>query len=339
MRRFVPSVLLVFALWVSARAAFAQKVLLERPQESDVALFEAFGRLRAELELQTFEVEVVEVDSSDEFVDELERLARERDAFAAVALRRSDGGTTAGICLVDRVTGKTTVRKLAIDPSKDGPTLLAVRAVDLLRASLAEFGPGERPPKDVLAVAPAPPPAAVTRFTRPVPPWEVSTGAAVVLTPELGAGVGVRLGVERRFGERLRVGLDFLGPSFGGTFEGEGGVAVVRQTFGWARLDWSVNGFEAGAPFEWGPSLGVGVHHLEATGSVEFPLVARTASRFGALATLGLDGRYRFGSIVSLGGEVGAFGALPRPVVAIDAERSSPIDLQGFASLLLSARF
>lgn len=339
MRRFVLGCLLGLALSTSASAALTQKVLLERPSESDAALFEAFGRLRAELELQSFEVEVVEALGSPEFTGELERRARESDAFAAVALRRGEGGTTAGVCIVDRVTGKTTVRRLAIDPSKDGPTLLAVRAVDLLRASLTEYPPGERPPRDVLAAAEAPPPAAVARFARSLPQWEVSTGAAIVVTPELGAGVGVRFGVERRVAERFRVGLDFLGPVFGGQFEGSGGAAVVRQTFGWARLGWSVGGFEPDARFEWGPNVGVGVHHLEATGSVEPPLVARTASRFGALATLGLDARYRFGSTVSLGGEVGAFGALPRPVVAIDAERSSPIDLQGFASLLLSARF
>ena len=45
-------------------------------------------------------------------LSELEREAQESEAFAAVALRRDGSGTAAEVCIVDRVTGKTTTRRL-----------------------------------------------------------------------------------------------------------------------------------------------------------------------------------------------------------------------------------
>ena len=45
-----------------ARLIRAQRVLLVRPPASDTAMSEAFNRLRAELQLQDFDVQVLEVD-------------------------------------------------------------------------------------------------------------------------------------------------------------------------------------------------------------------------------------------------------------------------------------
>src|SRR5205085_9016256 len=154
---------LIFVAW--PRPAMAQRVLLVRPPATDTTLSEAFNRLGAELSLQDFEVEVLDVGDRKLSPDELEAAAQERDAFAGVALARSGSGANADVCIADRVTGKISLRRLAITAGRDSPRVLAVRAVDLLRESLRELRAGERPPPDVVGVSAAPAPAAVRTFT------------------------------------------------------------------------------------------------------------------------------------------------------------------------------
>src|SRR4029079_2166808 len=96
--------------------------------------------------------------------DELEEAARRMNAFAGVALARSGSGANADVCIADRVTGKISLRRLAITAGRDSPRVLAVRAVDLLRESLRELRAGERPPADVVGVERAPAPLAVRTF-------------------------------------------------------------------------------------------------------------------------------------------------------------------------------
>ncbi len=74
---------------------------------------------------------------------ELEVLAQSRDAAAAMRIVRPEEGMIGGVelWLTDRVTGKTIFRHLAQGDSrgKDAATIIAVRAVDTLRASLLEL--------------------------------------------------------------------------------------------------------------------------------------------------------------------------------------------------------
>src|SRR5690606_31446781 len=148
--------------WVSS--ALALRVVVVRPEAKDPALFEAFGRLRAELALQGFEVVVLQ-DSGDPIdTSSLELEAQSRDALAAIAFQREEDSTTAEVHIVDRVTGKTVTRKLRISSAKDGPLLLAIRAAELLRTSLLELEPGKPPPPDIVGTRREPPPRDVVRF-------------------------------------------------------------------------------------------------------------------------------------------------------------------------------
>lgn len=337
--RALRAVIVAALLVVVPRVAVAQRVLLARPPRTDPTLFEAFGRLRAELELHAFEVVVLEDRPRPRAADELEREAQARGAFAAIALQRSQSGTTAEIWIVDRVTGKTTARKLRIEPSAHGPTLLAVRAADLLRASLLELAPGERPSEDVVGVVPGPPPMEVVRFSQQVPRFQVQIGGMVLHTPALGSSVGLSLGTSFRPIERLAIGIDLGGPLFGGAFDARIGSASVRQELALLRLGWIFSSGTPGSRLEWGPFIGAGAYHLEATGVVEPPLVAQTDASWSVIANAGAGLRYFFDQTVSAGLDVSAIALFPRAVIAIDDQHSAPAAVQGLASLSLGLAF
>src|SRR5689334_10421323 len=125
----MPRAFLILALamlWLFCpNQAWAQRVLLVKPPPSDAALSEAFIRLRAELELQDFEVELLEGNDSQLSLEELEAAAQRSDAFAGIALNRHGAGANADVSIADRVTGKISVRRLAI-AGRDSPRILAV---------------------------------------------------------------------------------------------------------------------------------------------------------------------------------------------------------------------
>jgi len=330
---------LLVLLTLIPRIAAAQRVLLAQPPAADPTLYEAFGRLRAELELQAFEVEVLGALAAPMSAADLERAAQERGAFAAIALQRDAGGTTAEILIVDRVTGKSTTRRLVIDPSPNGPTLLAVRAADLLRASLVEFAPGERPPPDVVGVEAAPAPPEVLRYAERTLHLRVRAGAVALLAPELGAGVGPLLGASVLAGRRLAVGLELGGPLLGARHRTSNGVATVRQERALLRASYNLGARTAGRRWEWGPRLGVGVYHLEATSIVEPPLVSERDAAWSAAAAGGLAVEHFFARTVSVGLDAGALALLPRPVIAVAEQRSSPLALEIEVSLGLGVTF
>ncbi|KYF95595.1 hypothetical protein BE20_04675 [Sorangium cellulosum] len=87
----VRTLLVLLLLLACPRVAWAQRVLVVRPPPRDSTLFEAFGRLCAELALQSFEVIVLESPARSPGAEELERKAQESEAFAAVALRQRHG--------------------------------------------------------------------------------------------------------------------------------------------------------------------------------------------------------------------------------------------------------
>ncbi|WP_437766490.1 hypothetical protein WMF27_24245 [Sorangium sp. So ce281] len=339
MVRRARTLLVLLLLLVCPRAAWAQRVLVVRPDPRDATLFEAFGRLSAELALQSFEVIVLGSAARSPGAEELEREAQESEAFAAVALRRDGSGTAAEVCIVDRVTGKTTTRKLLIDPSSDGPMLLAVRAVDLLRASLLELGPGQAPARDVLGVEARPPAPEVLRFSREPPRFHVRTGGLVLFTPPVGGGVGAQIEAHTRLDERFRLGLLLGGPLFGAEFRAAGGAARVRQELALLRASWNLGQTAAGLHWEWGPLLGVGAYHLQATGHVEPPLVGRSEEFFSFAADAGLSVQYFFHPSVGLGLELTCLTLLPRPIIAVDEARSAPLIAQALGALSLGVSF
>lgn len=113
---------------------------------------EITARLVAELEFLGFSADVVDMGAQID-LEGLRALARERSAAAAIAIDGGDGRVE--VWIVDRMTGKLVARELELSQGDDPPREIAVRAVELLRASLAEVEARPAPPEAEVAVGPA----------------------------------------------------------------------------------------------------------------------------------------------------------------------------------------
>ena len=169
-RRLCAAILLVtlpVALETSGQADGARsRVALVRSSSSDPVLREASTRVRAELIDAGFEV--VEVDRAPgDPRSEVEDAAPTTASFATVAMNRAPNGAFADVWISDHLTGKTVVRRIEVGAGPNATAVLAIRALELLRASLLEVaakGPPSEPPMaaptDVMKwIAPALPPA------------------------------------------------------------------------------------------------------------------------------------------------------------------------------------
>lgn len=142
------------------------------PAGSDVG-----ARLVAELRFLGFWPEVVE--PSGEGHDELIELARARAVAAAIGVDMAQGRVR--VTIVDRMTGKLVSRELALPGGSTGGSTggdsreIAVRSVELLRASLSEIERAPAPPEAEVTAGPA-----VRRtLRRPEPRLSLGASAAV----------------------------------------------------------------------------------------------------------------------------------------------------------------
>lgn len=107
------------------------------------------ARLRAELEALGFRVAVRSATGPPDRAA-MESATKSAGAAAALRVLRSTNGVE--VWVVDRVTGKTVLREIVL-PGGEDHELVAVRAVELLRASLLEVDAGHAPRGEV-AVTP-----------------------------------------------------------------------------------------------------------------------------------------------------------------------------------------
>jgi hypothetical protein len=174
----------------ASEAGFAQppatpapKVILLRPPSAPAAVSEALIRLQAELNVEGFDAQVTEVDLGPDVRASLEKVAPTMSATAVVAVVAGGEPASAELWVVDRVTGKTVVRRVHADPKAARiAEVLSVRAVELLRASFLELAITDAAAPDVVEV-PLPSEPVVTRFvTEPLveaePDWTWAVEAA-----------------------------------------------------------------------------------------------------------------------------------------------------------------
>jgi hypothetical protein len=313
-----------------ARSVSAQTVVLVRPDASDPVLADAFNRLDAELRIHGFDVHL---EPAAQAPEALSARAEARAALAALAFVYHGDSPALEIWLIDRVSGQSGLHTIEVPRGADSSSLLAVRAVDLLRASLQEYAVPEEP---ALAAEYAEPPMAATPTPVTRTRWSLSASGSVLWPgSRFGLAFGPALAVHHAIGDWVQLGVWLSGPLLGTRLETKSGSATVRHGFGWfeARLRL----LRAGR-FELAPLLGIGGYFLHASGQPNAPLRGQSATVWSALAVAGVHAQLVLFSNVALGLSLRGLAHAP-PVgvlVARDGEELSLPTLEGALGLVLA---
>jgi hypothetical protein len=334
-------------------AAAATRVALVRPSPASPAVSEALTRIEGELAADGFDV--VLVDSAAEAPKDAARDTSPDDdgAQASISFVVDTAARTAELRVVDRLTNKAVVRRTPIDETdaSRAAQVLAVRAVELLRASLLELMIEAEPPaSQVAGAAPSTPPEADRRQakawaakalpdrTEPPPSrWSLEAGAAVLASAG-GVGPAVVSVVRGRFAFvrvlALRATLAGLGTEPRVDAPTGTGSASVAQELGlleivarpWPR-GWLRPTFSAGA----------GALYTSVDGQASAPYVSRHSSEWSAAADAGAGAELALGDRLALALEVHVLIAQPYPVVRfLDDEAARAGDPSILGTLTLS---
>jgi hypothetical protein len=310
--------LLLTVLLLLSRPAGAEapRVLLVRPQRTDPTITAAFSRLRGELMASGFTV-VIHDEQAGTSPKTLAAAAHAQGAFASIAIVRSNGLTTADVWISDRVSGKTSVRTISTT-KRDAPDLLAVRATDLLKVSLREFGE-QQPPPDIASADPSetlPPevhdwaalPAAASTL-------RLHAGVAALATvSDIAPGVGPGLGFAVAPAHSLELLLAFAGPLLTPDWTASEGRVGVRQELASMALNWApwqsdLVALEATA--------GVGGYHLAVRGEPEPPLLSRSDDVWSLVLAPGAALSVRISTTAAVRFAAAATFLIPEPKVRI----------------------
>jgi hypothetical protein len=343
------AVLAALALAATVRAESARRVVLVVPEAPGAVATEALARVRGELGAARFEVETDTVANNVDRRATVEQALRKADARAAFGIFFGSG--VAEIWVSDSVSGRTVVQTLPLSTAapERRAAVLAVKAVDLLKATLAEVwvaAPTATAPTQAAPPAPSPPvpssaPKPSVQPPSPSPPSPPPSPAPQVDLTETRARPTPIVIEERRLelepppaappgrGVELAAGVGWIGagsvsswaPLFAvSAFSGHVGGRVLATGFGSST---SLTQQAGSARVAYGLALAelaarqpIG-RHFETTAS----LSAGTArlSVDGTAAAAGFDGQSaRVWSAVG-GGGVGAAILISRLTISVDA--------------------
>jgi hypothetical protein len=304
----------VLALALASHAS-AERVVLVRPDPSDPVLFDAWNRLAAELRIQHFEVVAVEAIAGDMPGSALAASAEAKQAFAAIALTRRGEPASVDVWLVDRATGKTILRTIVVERGEDAASVLAIRAVDLLRASLLELTAGEPPPKDVAGVDRRAPTPVLTAFSAPPEPRaRLRAEALMLFQVHASVAFGPALAASYRLADRFELGLGGAGPLIGGRVDTARGAATLQQAMAFCDARFDVLRVSR---FALGVNAALGAYFLRAQGEPDTPLRSRTDGLTAALFALGMHAEVAIVPAVAASVAARAVAIVPRVGVAV----------------------
>ena len=289
-------------------------------------------QIEAELAAQGFRVVLEPAPEPFRGPADIEAAAREASAMGAVYVVMSQLGVE--VWLVDRVTGKTLSRDVLGVSEGDEERVVAVRVVELLRATLLELELPEQTQGEVeatpqlraVASLPSTRPAEDARV-EPAPvthgPWPSATTAgflfdgAIGINWSVGAIGAAPLGALGAFWQpkpRVAVGLSGLVPIRGANvsgFEGSASVATWQLTTG-TRI-YPLGGNHAVEP-SFGAGLGIIWFQIEGTRAAT-RYVATSEQLLVASPHLDVGVRWRLSGDISLRSSLGANYAFPEPAV------------------------
>lgn len=333
--------LCLFALWAApARAASGRiAVVAVTPNNHAVAL--ALLRIQGELVAEGFDVVLDSVPGDQPTLD-LAAAAERSDALAAIGLRYDADAQEVELRIVDRLTSKVLVRRAPLRGTQDSHAaeVLAVRAVDLLRASLLELLSRPRVAPPPLAPALQSQRARAANFARRALPSDARHGFSLELGAGLLAsvsGVGPAVLPVVRAQHRLFAPLSLrIGAA------GLGSEPRVRATQASARVGQDLG--ELGLVLTMGSwprvsltsSLAAGLLYTSVEGQAEWPYRARRGALWSAMLDAGVGLDLLLGSHFDLRLETHAILADPYPVVRFMQDERAH---SGLPSLLQTLTF
>lgn len=317
----------LFGVGATATAAGAERanVVLAREGGHDEALERIELRLAAELRAAGFRVEGRDVDGALDARRAIEEgVVGEKGAegaerpFATVLLRRAPLGAATDIWVADHVTRKTVVRRIDAGRGEASEGLLAMRVVELMRASLTEPLPAPAPPPQALP----PPSAAHTATADAAPPtaarFELGAGLAALYSAGFGPAWGPTLHASfapfapPALCAACRLGLLVAGPTFGPRVEASEGSATLRQELALVEASLILTREGWARPFL---GVGAGAYHLHARGAARAPFLDGRDDAWAALASLGAGARLYLSPTITTSLTARALAPFPRPVL------------------------
>jgi hypothetical protein len=337
--------LVLLATWARAERS---RVALVGPSQPDVLVAEVTSRMKAELAASGFDVVVVSPPDDGDVRGAVEQVRAEPGVVATFAVVSRGSLAGVDVWLSDRITGKTTVKRLDPGPAAAdrGPAVLAIRAVELLRASLLQT---VVPPADPAAGGPVHLPQEVSRFvetrsreTSRDRPWPgtASFEAGVGAMNGFG-GLGLSLVPVLRFAYAVRkeafVRATLGGPTLGTDVRTAAGSATTRQEMGLVELAYA---FPVASSVAIVTSAGAGVYHLQVQGSALPPYGGGSPHLWSALFDAGVGGALKVGEHSGILLDVHALATLRQAEVTFaDGESRTSGRPIGVATLGLWAGF
>lgn len=312
-----------------ARAQEQALVLLLRRVPADAIVSEALVRIKSELEVGGFLVEVADSDAAEADPRALmERAGRAQSPSATIAIFGDLHSGTADLWVVDRMSTMTVIRRLEVQASADQPIseVLAIRAQELLRASLVESRVEENRPEPPVV----PPRRPIHRLVKravesSLAPWTlgIEVGASTFggwggIGPTLAPAARLRLAMDERFWVRL-------------TALGLGTRPQVGTALGTARVSQNLLLLECAAWLRPGRllrplvSLGAGAQRVAVEGTSSMPYQGERSARWFVAADLGAGLALRLQAHLEVQLEVHALFTVPRPAIRffdVDAARA-----------------
>ena len=155
-------------------------VVVLRPPELTETMRVVLARITGELAAASFQVRTDALDPQKDPTQQIQAVAVEADAVAAFALGSSRDSLA--IWIFERVGNRTTVQRVPVRPGgfAQDAKVSALKAVELIRASLSDLWPA---PSPTTAAPSAPPPVASGPSPSPGPPSPPSPAPAVPAVP------------------------------------------------------------------------------------------------------------------------------------------------------------
>ena len=278
--------------------------------------------MRGELVADGFDVKTVEANPTASSA--IARGAADRvDDSATVGLSVSPSGESAELWVIDRSTNKPVVRRVRASSETSDSTnqVLAVRTVELLRASLLELvlelqrpaNPSTPPSPTAFAPAPA------TPDPRPPDALPIPRTAGI----ELGSGILLNPGqvppafvlvarLQMRMSHSLHARLSFVGWGTRPQVTGQLGAARLQQFWGLGEVVFT--------PWQMGRSTptisaGLGALNVRAEGTATWPYQGLQGAAWGFVADGGAGWSVRLLSSLAVSAEAHVALSAPYPVV------------------------